>query len=92
MLVADTREQVAALNAAVRDVLVAAGAVDDTHAVTTRSGQRIGVGDRVATRRNDTDLDVANRDTWTVRSVHRDGAVSGRRQAWRAHADCRVRA
>jgi hypothetical protein len=76
VLVADTREQVAALNAAVRDVLVAAGAVDDTRAVTTASGQWIGVGDRVAARRNDTDLDVANRDSWTVCSVHRDGAVS----------------
>ncbi len=76
VLVADTREQVAALNAAVRDALVTASAVEDTHAVTTRSGQRIGVGDRVATRRNDTDLDVANRDSWTVRSVHQDGAVS----------------
>ena len=34
----------------------------------------IGVGDRVATRRNDRDLGVANRDTWTVT------AVGGRRQ------------
>ena len=42
------------------------GRVDDTHATTTGAGQRIGVGDRVATRRNDRDLDVANRDTWTV--------------------------
>ena len=30
------------------------------------AGERIGVGDRVATRRNDRDLGVANRDTWTV--------------------------
>jgi exodeoxyribonuclease V alpha subunit len=37
--------------------------------VTTRAGQRIGTGDRIATRRNDRTLGVANRDTWTVTSV-----------------------
>lgn len=73
--VADTREQVAVLNAAVRDALVEAAAVDDTRVVTTRSGQRIGTGDRVATRRNDTTSDVANRDLWSVRDVHDDGTV-----------------
>ena len=36
VVVADTREQVAALNAAIRDRLVAAGQVDDTHVATTR--------------------------------------------------------
>ena len=37
-MVADTREQVAALNAAVRDRLVAAGHVDDQHAPSTTAG------------------------------------------------------
>ena len=32
----------------------------------TASGERIGVGDKIATRRNDSDVDVANRETWTV--------------------------
>lgn len=32
----------------------------------TASGDRIGVGDRIATRRNDPEADVANRETWTV--------------------------
>ncbi len=76
LIVADTVEQVAELNGAIRDRLVAAGAVDDTVAVTTNTGERIGVGDTVATRRNDRDLDVANRDTWTVTSTHRDGGLS----------------
>lgn len=30
------------------------------------SGERIGVGDKITTRRNDHDIDVANRETWTV--------------------------
>ncbi|HEV7788226.1 MAG TPA: MobF family relaxase, partial [Pseudonocardia sp.] len=65
-VVADTREQVNELNAAIRNRLVTDGRVDDVRVVTTRAGQRIGAGDRIATRRNDRDLEVANRDTWTV--------------------------
>ncbi|HEX5495027.1 MAG TPA: MobF family relaxase, partial [Mycobacteriales bacterium] len=76
LVVADTREQVAALNAATRDRLVAAGLVEDPHAVTTNAGERVGVGDRVATRRNDRDLDVANRETWTVTGTRPDGALT----------------
>jgi hypothetical protein len=34
------------------------------------------VGDRLMTRQNDAGLGVANRDTWTVDRVHRDGSVS----------------
>ncbi len=46
----------------------------------TRRGERIGLGDRVATRRNDRDLAVANRDTWTVAGIGDDGSllVTGR--------------
>ena len=43
--------------------------------VTTSRGERIGVGDRIATRRNDRDLDVANRDTWTVTALDQDGGL-----------------
>jgi exodeoxyribonuclease V alpha subunit len=74
-VVADTREQVSELNAAIRSQLVADGRVDDTQVVTTRAGQRIGAGDRIATRRNDRDLEVANRDTWTVTAVGRRGGL-----------------
>jgi exodeoxyribonuclease V alpha subunit len=73
---ADTREQVAELNDAIRDRLVATGRVDDQRATTTSCGQRIGTGDRVATRRNHRDLQVANRDTWTVVHVATDGGVT----------------
>ncbi|MEO6144610.1 MAG: AAA family ATPase, partial [Dermatophilaceae bacterium] len=76
LVIADTREQVAALNGTIRDQLVATGRVDDTRAVTTAAGERIGVGDRVATRRNDRALDVANRDTFTVTGIAPDGTLA----------------
>jgi len=75
LLVADTREQVAELNGHIRERLVAAGQVDDTGVVTTWAGERIGVGDQVATRRNDRGADVANRDTWTVTGLRPDGGA-----------------
>ncbi|WP_138731546.1 MobF family relaxase [Modestobacter excelsi] len=74
-VVVDTREQVAELNAAIRERLVTAGRIQDSTVVTTRAGQRIGVGDWITTRRNDRDLDVANRDTWTVGGVGGDGEL-----------------
>jgi conjugative relaxase-like TrwC/TraI family protein len=75
-VVVDTRDQVAELNAAIRQRLVADGRVDDTRVATTRAGQRIGAGDRIATRRNDRDLRVANRDTWVVTAVGRHGKLA----------------
>jgi exodeoxyribonuclease V alpha subunit len=75
LLVADTREQVAELNGHIRERLVAGGHVDDTRVVTTWAGERIGVGDQIATRRNDRDADVANRDTWTVTGLRTDGGA-----------------
>jgi exodeoxyribonuclease V alpha subunit len=75
VIVADTNEQVGALNDAIRAELAAAGRVDDTHTTTGRAA-RIGSGDRVVTRHNEPGIEVANRDTWTVTSVHRDGSVT----------------
>jgi hypothetical protein len=76
LLLASTREQVTLLNEAVRARLVAAGLVDDTGAtMTTGAGERIGVGDLVATRRNDRGLGVANRQSWTVTAVGLDGTL-----------------
>jgi conjugative relaxase-like TrwC/TraI family protein len=74
-VVVGTREQAAALNAAIRDRLVLEGGVDDRRAIVTGAGERIGVGDRIATRRNDRDLQVANRDVWTVIGVDADGGL-----------------
>ena len=68
-LMADTREEVTALNATIRDRLVAAGVVDDDIVVTTSAGERLGVGDRVATRRNDWHYGLANRQRWTITAI-----------------------
>lgn len=75
-LVVDTLDQVHTLNVEIRARLVDAGVVDDHRTTTTDAGQGIGAGDLIATRRNNTTLDVANRDTWTVTAVHRDGQVT----------------
>jgi hypothetical protein len=75
-IVADTKEQVAGLNAATRDSRIERGDVDDEHVVINDGGQRIGAGDRIATRQNSTLLGVANRDVWTVARVAEDGAIT----------------
>ena len=77
-IIADTREQVAALSAAIRDQRLQTGQTSQTSAgrvATTSSGEPIGTGDRVTTRRNDRGLGVANRDRWTVTSIDDNGGV-----------------
>ncbi|MAS56148.1 MAG: AAA family ATPase [Pimelobacter sp.] len=78
LVIADTREQVGSINAAIRDRRHDTGERDG-EPITCR-GERIGLGDRVATRRNDRDLGVANRDIWTVAGIGDDGSliVTGR--------------
>ncbi len=86
LIIADTREQVGALNAAIRDHRHRSGETTGERVgerngePVTRRGERIGLGDRVATRRNDRDLGVANRDVWTVAGIGDDGSllVTGR--------------
>jgi len=73
LVVADTREQVASLNAAIRDQRRADPATGDS--MVTARGERLGLGDRVATRRNDRALGVANRQTWTVAGIGEDGSL-----------------
>lgn len=74
LVVADTREHVASLNATIRDHRRGMSHAGDV-VVTTR-GEQIGLGDRVATRRNDADLGVANRQTWTVTGMGSDGSLT----------------
>ena len=76
LMVADTREQVAALNAAIRDHRQTDQKHDDAQAFTTAAGERIGVGDTITTRRNDRTLGVANRQTWTVTGIGDDGGLT----------------
>ncbi|WP_345525103.1 MobF family relaxase [Nocardioides endophyticus] len=73
LVVASTREQVAELNATIRDHHHKADCGEVI--TTTAAGERIGLGDRVATRHNDADLQVTNRQTWTVAGIGDDGGV-----------------
>lgn len=73
LVITDTRDQVGALNAAIRDRRHSLG--EQSGELTTRRGEQIGLGDRVATRRNDRGLAVANRDTWTVAGIGDDGSL-----------------
>ncbi|GAB6984393.1 MobF family relaxase [Nocardioides pyridinolyticus] len=73
LVIADRRERVADLNAAIRDLH---SGEQDRGTITTASGERLGVGDRVATRRNDPNLQVANRQTWTVSGIGDDGSLT----------------
>ena len=76
LVMADTREQVADLNAAIRARRSHPASLAEAQpTVTTSRGETIGVGDRVATRRNAPDLRVANRQTWSVTGVSKDGSV-----------------
>jgi ATP-dependent exoDNAse (exonuclease V) alpha subunit len=75
-VIADTRDQVTALNASIRDHRRATGAVHDGVELITRSGTPLGLGDHITTRRNDRELDVANRDRWRVVGIDDDGNLS----------------
>ncbi len=82
LVVADTREHVAHLNAAIRDQRrPVPRTVTSRDSMVTARGERIGLGDRVATRRNDPDLGVANRQTWTVTGIGDDGGLTLRAPA-----------
>lgn len=80
-IIADTREQVATLNAAIRDQRLNTGETKAAKTVTTAAGERLGVGDQIATRRNDRDLGVANRDRWTVAGTDDHGGLVVRGRA-----------
>ncbi|HET7475928.1 MAG TPA: MobF family relaxase [Dermatophilaceae bacterium] len=73
LVVADTGEQVARINGLAHQVRKAVGEVTD--GVITAAGERIGRGDKIATRRNDRDADVANRETWTVLECTNSGLI-----------------
>lgn len=82
VVIADTREAAARINTLVHHIRRLAGQV--TEEITTNAGERVGIGDKIATRRNNPDADVANRDTWTVTGRDKHGIVihgdAGRRR------------
>lgn len=73
-----TNDEARALNAAIREVRVRRGDVDDARTTYGSDGLPIGAGDRVQTRLNASELGVANRQTWTVQHVTDDGDVWAR--------------
>ncbi len=70
-----TNDDARKVNQAVRELRVQSGQVDDTTTAVGMDGTRIGAGDRIITRRNDTTRDVANRETWSVEKVTDDGSL-----------------
>jgi hypothetical protein len=76
-----TNDEARALNAVIREVRVRRGDVDDAHTTSGSDGLPIGAGDVVQTRRNNSQLGVANRQTWTVQHVTDDGDVWARATA-----------
>ena len=76
-----TNDEARALNAVIREVRVRRGDVDDAHTTYGSDGLPIGAGDVVQTRRNNSELGVANRQTWTVQHVTDDGDVWARATA-----------
>jgi hypothetical protein len=76
LIVADTRDQNTTLNAANQTRRHETGELSrGGPTTTTGAGELLSVGDRVSTRRNDPDLGVANRDTWTITRVLVDGGL-----------------
>jgi ATP-dependent exoDNAse (exonuclease V) alpha subunit len=73
LVIADRREQVSDLNAAIRHQRAGQRG---GHSITTATGEQMGIGDRVATRRNDPNLRVANRQTWTVADIDDTGGLT----------------
>lgn len=70
-----TNDEARELNARIRTERVQRGDVEDTRTVTGSDGLAIGAGDVIQTRKNDSRLQVANRQTWTVQHVGEDNTV-----------------
>jgi conjugative relaxase-like TrwC/TraI family protein len=84
VLISDSNETVALLNARARNELILEGRIDAVREVALHDGNRAAVGDTVITRRNDRQLRtsrtwVRNGDRWTVTGVRRNGSVEVRR-------------
>lgn len=84
LLIASASRDVSALNARARLERISAGDVS-TEGVDLHDGNRVGVGDRIVTRRNDRGLTVRggrdfvkNGDVWTVEERHRGGDLTVR--------------
>ena len=84
LMVTDSNDAVAALNARARTDLILDGTVHGAREAELCNGARAAVGDAVITRRNDRRLRtsrswVRNGDRWTITDVRDDGSVAARR-------------
>ncbi|MFV0374474.1 hypothetical protein [Microbacterium sp.] len=73
-----TNHEAEMLNERIRTGRIERGEVEDTVTATGSDGLPIGRGDVIQTRRNDSDLGVANRQQWVVQHVTDDGTVYAR--------------
>ncbi|ACV05706.1 Multifunctional conjugation protein TraI [Kytococcus sedentarius] len=84
VLVAETRDDVSALNQRARADLILDGTLTPGQEVELTDGTTAGIGDTIITRRNDRRLRngkdwVRNGDTWTITGVRDDGSVTIRK-------------
>ncbi|WP_410764720.1 MobF family relaxase (plasmid) [Corynebacterium rhinophilum] len=85
LLVAATRDQVTALNAAAQKIRAERGEINAENRLCLSDGLEAGVGDVVLTRRNDSKLItssgdmVRNGQRWVVDSIGYDGSITARR-------------
>ncbi len=70
-----TNDEAAGLNDRIRAGRVERGEVDDAVTATGSDGLPIGAGDLIQTRKNSSDLGVANRQQWIVQRVTDEGTV-----------------
>lgn len=75
-----TNEQAQDINEAIQARRIDQGQLDTARVAYGQHQQAFYVGDRIQTRRNDTDADVANRDEFTIISIGKDGRVVARRE------------
>ncbi|WP_193095616.1 MobF family relaxase [Brevibacterium sp. FME17] len=73
-----TNDEAAGLNERIRGGRVERGEVDDAVTATGSDGVSIGAGDLIQTRKNSSDLGVANRQQWIVQRVTDESTVYAR--------------
>ncbi|MET4705162.1 MobF family relaxase [Frigoribacterium sp. UYMn621] len=76
-----TNDEASELNLRIREERVQVGLVANTRTTTGSDGLTIGAGDVIQTRKNDNDVQVANRQTWIVQAVGDDGTVWAKENA-----------
>ncbi|HKU11218.1 MAG TPA: AAA family ATPase, partial [Sinomonas sp.] len=89
VLIAESRDEVTALNGRARADLILDGTLTPGREVELNDGTRAGVGDTVVTRRNDRRLRngrdwARNGERWTVTAVREDGSITVRRAGRRS--------